>query len=123
VSGGFDFLVRQRPLEKRPDEGNVRGEYFLKQHMPFSRQPDLRAPFVAGDRFTLADILFLYSVDLAALVARRQFGLDLLAQLPAAVELLQRLGENANVKAIAARRDAATPAFIAAIRSRYGAAG
>jgi len=88
----------------------------LKRHGKF-------APFVAGDRFTLADILFLYSVDLAALVARRQFGLDLLAQLPAAVELLQRLGENANVKAIAARRGAATPAFIAAIRSRYGAAG
>ncbi len=88
----------------------------LKRHGRF-------APFVAGNSFTLADIVFLYSVELAALVARRLFDVDLLAEVPAAVGLLQRLGENANVQAIAARRDAGTPAFIAAIRARYGAAG
>ena len=45
-----------------------------------------------------------------------------LAELPAAVELLQRLGENANVQGIAARRDAGMPAFIARIRAHHGAA-
>lgn len=87
----------------------------LKRHGKF-------APYVAGDSFTLADIMFLYAVDFAALVAQRQFGLDLLADFPAARELLARLGENPNVQAIARRRDTETPGFIAAVRARYGSA-
>jgi glutathione S-transferase len=63
--------------------------------------------------------MFLYSVDIAALVAQRQFGLDVFADLPAACDLLQRLGANPNVQVIAKRRDAETPAFIAAVRARY----
>ncbi len=109
-------LPQPEAIKDKAREELLAGVATLKRHGRF-------APFVAGNSFTLADIVFLYSVDLAALVARRQFGLDLLAELPAAVELLQRLGENANVQAIAARRDAGTPAFIAAIRARYGAAG
>lgn len=81
------------------------------------------APYVAGDAFTLADIVFLYSVDLAAMVGKRLFGLDLLADLPAAQALMEKLGENPNVQAIAASRDAAMPAFIAAMRARSQAAG
>ena len=80
------------------------------------------APYVAGDSLTLADIVFLYAVEIAALVARRQFGLDPLADMPAARDLLQRLGENPHVQALAAKRDADTPEFIARIRARYQAA-
>jgi len=80
------------------------------------------APYVAGDTFTLADIVFLYSADLAASVAKRLFDLDLLGDLPAAQALLKRLGENPHVKDIAARREAAMPAFIAAMRARSQAA-
>jgi glutathione S-transferase len=87
----------------------------LKRHGRFS-------PYVAGDRFTLADIVFLYSVDLGAQVARKQFDRDPLADLPAARHLLQLLGEKPNVQVIASRRDAQTPGFIAAIRARYGSA-
>ena len=83
----------------------------LKRHARF-------APYVAGDTFTLADIVFLYSVDLAAAVGKQLFGLDLLGDLPAAMALLQRLGENAHVKAIAAKREAGRPAFVAAVRAR-----
>ena len=61
------------------------------------------APYVAGDSFTLADIVFLYSVDLAAAVGKQVFGLDLLSEIPAGAALLQRLGQNANVQGIAAR--------------------
>ncbi len=93
----------------------VAGFATLKRHGRF-------APYVAGDSVTLADIVFLYSVDLAAMVVQRQFGLDLLADLPAARELLKRLGENPHVQAIARRRDAETPGFIAAVRVRYQAA-
>jgi glutathione S-transferase len=87
----------------------------LKRHGRF-------APYVAGDTFTLADIVFLYSVDLATMVGKRLFDVDLLADLPAAKTLLQRLGENPNVKAIAATRDAAMPGFVAAMRARTQAA-
>jgi glutathione S-transferase len=76
------------------------------------------APYVAGDTFSLADIVFLYSVDLGAAVAKALWGLDLLGKMPAAQALLQRLGENPNVRDIAAKRDAAMPAFIAAARAR-----
>jgi len=80
------------------------------------------APYVAGDTFTHADIVFLYSIDLATTVGKRLFGLDLLGDLPAAQALRTRLGENPHVKDIAARRDAAMPAFIAAIKARSQAA-
>ena len=88
----------------------------LKRHARF-------APYVAGDTFTLADIVFLYSVEIAASVARQMFGLDLLSDMPAAQALLERLNENPHVKAIAARREAATPAFVATVRARLQAAG
>jgi len=76
------------------------------------------APYVAGETFTLADIVFLYSVDLATVVGKQLFGLDLLGTIPAAMALLQRLGENAHVKAIAAKREAGRPAFVSAVRAR-----
>jgi glutathione S-transferase len=76
------------------------------------------APYVAGDQFTLADIVFLYSVELANTVARKLFDLDPLGEMPAARALLQRLGENPNVQAIARNRDAAMPAVVAAMRAK-----
>lgn len=85
----------------------------LKRHAKFS-------PYVAGDEFTLADIMFLYSIEPAAMVAHRLFGLDLLADLPAGRELLQRLHQNPHVQAIAGRSAAEMPAFIAAVRAKYG---
>jgi glutathione S-transferase len=88
----------------------------LKRHGAF-------APYVAGDAFTLADIVFLYSVDLGAAVAKQLFDLDMLGDLPAAGALLRRLGERPHVQAIAARREAAMPAFIAATRARFKSGG
>jgi glutathione S-transferase len=80
------------------------------------------APYVAGDQFTLADIVFLYSAGLANTVLQRLFGLDPLGEMPAAGALLQRLGENPNVQAIARNHDAAMPGFIAAMRAKAQAA-
>ena len=48
----------------------VAGFAALKRHGKF-------APFVAGDSFTLADIVFLYSVGVATAVGQQLFGLDL----------------------------------------------
>ena len=83
----------------------------LKRHARF-------APYVTGDTFTLADIVFLYSVDLATAVGKQLFGLDLLSDIPAAQALLQRLGENPHVRMIAAKRAVGTPAFVSAVRAR-----
>jgi len=105
-------LTVPEAIKARARDDLVFGFATLKRHGKF-------APYVAGDSLTLADIVFLYSVDLAAQVGQRQFGLDLLADLPAARVLLKRLGENPNAQAIARQRDAATPAFIAAVRTRY----
>jgi len=66
--------------------------------------------------------VFLYSVELANTVARKLFDLDLLGEMPAARALLQRLGENPNVQAIARNHDAAMPGFIAAMRAKVQAA-
>ncbi len=78
------------------------------------------APYVAGDTFTLADIVFLYSADLGNAVSMKLFGRDLLAEYPAMAALLAKLHENPHVQAIAAAREAAHPAFIAAIRKKLG---
>jgi len=71
-----------RVVRARCDQGKARedlraGFATLKRHGTF-------APYVAGDAFTLADIVFLYSVDLGAAVARQLFDLDALGGLPAA---------------------------------------
>ena len=102
-------------IKAKAREDLLAGFATLKRHAKFS-------PYVAGDTFTIADIVFLYSVDLAADVGQRLFGLDLLADLPAARALFAKLGENANVKRIAANRDAAMPAFTAYVRARAQAA-
>lgn len=88
----------------------------LKRHAKF-------APFVAGDSLTMADIVFLYSVEIAAGVGKQVFGLDLLADQPGAQALLARLSEHPHARTLAAQRDAAMPAFIAAMRARFQGAG
>ena len=102
-------------IKAKAREDLVAGFATLKRHGKF-------APFVAGGTFTLADIVFLYSVDLAASVGKQLFGLDLLGELPAAKSLLAKLGENPHVKRLAANRDAGLPAFIATVQARLQAA-
>ncbi len=104
------------PIKQKARDDLQAGFATLKRHGRF-------APYVAGDTFSLADIMFLYSVDLGSTVGRALFGLDLLGDIPAARTLLQRLEENPHARSIAASRDAAMPSFIAAMRARAQAAG
>jgi glutathione S-transferase len=110
----FGGKVSHSIREKSRDE-LAAGFATLKRHGRF-------APYVAGPEFTLADIVFLYSVDLAAAVSRSVFGTDPLAEWPQGGELLQRLGQNPHVQDIARRREAARPAFIEAVKARLAAA-
>jgi glutathione S-transferase len=103
-------------IKAKAREDLLAGFATLKRHGKF-------APYVAGGTFSLADVIFAFSVDIASGVGKQLFGLDLLGDNPAAQSLLQRLGENPNVKAIAATRDAGMPAFVAKMRARFQAAG
>ncbi|TWD47530.1 glutathione S-transferase family protein [Pseudomonas sp. SJZ131] len=76
------------------------------------------APYVAGDRLSIADLYFLYSVPLACAVGQKLFGIDLLAEMPAAKALLERLEQNPHVQRIAADKDAAMPGFMAMIAAK-----
>ncbi len=76
------------------------------------------APFVAGESFTLADLYFLYSVDLACAVGGKLFGLDLLAEFPKAKALLKKLQDMPNAQRVAADKEAAMPAFMAMIAGK-----
>jgi len=76
------------------------------------------APYVAGENLSVADLYFLYSVPLACAVGKKLFDIDLLAEMPAAKALLERLEQNPNVQRIAADKDAAMPAFMAMVAAR-----
>ncbi|QXI28353.1 glutathione S-transferase [Pseudomonas vanderleydeniana] len=83
----------------------------LKRHGKF-------APYVAGSEFSVADLYFLYSVDLACAVGGKLFGIDLLADMPQAKALLERLQQGEHARRIAADKDAAMPAFLAMIAAK-----
>jgi len=83
----------------------------LKRHGAFT-------PYVAGSEFSVADIYFLYSVDLACAVGQKLFGIDLLAEMPEAKALLERLQQWPNVQRIAADKEAGMPAFLAMVAAK-----
>lgn len=72
------------------------------------------APYVAGSEMTIADIVFLYSIDLANGVAKKLFSTDLLEDWPEAADLLKKLKAMPNVQKVAADRDAGMAEFMAA---------
>ncbi|MBC8996776.1 glutathione S-transferase family protein [Pseudomonas sp. N40(2020)] len=76
------------------------------------------APYVAGDSLSIADLYFLYSVPLACAAGQKLFGIDLLAEMPKAKALLERLEQNPHVQSIAADKEAAMPAFLAMIAAK-----
>ena len=76
------------------------------------------APYVGGESFTLADLYFMYSLNLACGVGEKLFGLDLLEQLPKAKALLARLNGMPNAQKVEADRQAAMPAFMAMIAAK-----
>lgn len=103
-------------VKAKAREDLLAGFATLRRHGKFT-------PYVAGDTFTPADIVFMFSADLGAGVGAKLFGIDLLAEMPAAKALLQRLGALPHAQSIAARREAAMPAFTAAMRAKFAKAG
>jgi glutathione S-transferase len=73
----------------------VKGVACLKRKASFS-------PYIAGETFTYADIIFMHSVSLAGACAKRVLDMDLLADLPEARELSKLLAERDSSKQVAA---------------------
>jgi glutathione S-transferase len=61
-------------------------------------------PYLAGEQLTAADIVFLYSADLASVVADKLFGFDLLDMAPGAKQLMANLNQREDVIKIAEDR-------------------
>lgn len=102
-------------IKDKAREDLAAGFATLRRHAKF-------APWLAGSELTLADVVFLYSVDLAAAVAVALFGSDPLADWPEARSLLARLNENGHAQSIARARDAGRQAFVEAVKARLAAA-
>lgn len=77
------------------------------------------SPYLAGDKISAADIVFLYSVSLASPVAKKLFDVDLLAEAPGAKALMEKLGEMPEVQKIAKEQKAAAPAFNAYLAKAF----
>ena len=76
------------------------------------------APYVAGETLSVADLYFYYSLSLVLQVGKKVFDIDLLADMPKAKALMERMGQNPNVQRIAADREAEMPAFLARISAK-----
>ncbi|MBU3002374.1 glutathione S-transferase family protein [Paraglaciecola arctica] len=68
-------------------------------------------PYLAGEQLTAADIVFLYSADLAAAVAGKLFAIDLFEMAPGAKQLMEKLNQREDVIKIAEDRKVANIAF------------
>jgi glutathione S-transferase len=77
------------------------------------------SPFLAGDKFSAADIFFLYTMDLASGVAKNLYDIDLLAQAPGAQALMTKLKEMPEVQKIAKEQKDAAPAFKAYLAKAF----
>jgi len=69
------------------------------------------SPYLAGEQLTAADIVFLYSADLAAVVAGKLFDIDLLDMAPGAKQLMATLNQREDVNKIAQDRKLANVEF------------
>ncbi|MBC3420892.1 MULTISPECIES: glutathione S-transferase [unclassified Pseudomonas] len=76
------------------------------------------APYVAGEKLTLADLMFCFSVDLACAVGKKVLGIDFLADFPQAAALLGKLREHPHMARIVADKEAAMPKFMEMVRNK-----
>jgi glutathione S-transferase len=58
-------------------------------------------PYATGSEFNLADLYTYYSFGLTSQIAQKLFGLDILAEVPGAKELMTRLAERDSIKSLA----------------------
>lgn len=84
------------------DETKEKAKAALEKGIACLRRNGSFSPFVAGDSFTYADIMMMYSLGLAGSCAKRVLGMDLLGDFPEAKALMANLAERESAKTIAA---------------------
>ena len=77
------------------------------------------SPFVAGEELTAADIMLLFSMDLAASVARKLFEVDLYEHAPGSKSVMEKLRAMPEVQKIEQERKDATPEFNAYLQKAF----
>ena len=87
----------------------------LEKNIPaFGQLARFDTPFIAGDRFTLADCAAITHLPLVASATRLIYGRDLLAELlPAARDYLQRMNQRPHVVTVNTDRKTSTAAMLA----------
>jgi glutathione S-transferase len=83
-----------------------------------AREADF-APYIAGDKLTAADIMFLYSITLAAPVAKKLFDVNLFEHAPGSQALLETLQAMPEAVQIESDKRAANPAFKAYLAKAF----
>lgn len=85
---------------KVSDETKKQVEADLKKGVNALGKLAVFGPYVAGDKLTYADLLFMHSAGLASQVAKKLFDMDLLADLPKARQCLAMLNERDTAKTV-----------------------
>ncbi len=73
-------------------------------------------PYIMGGTLTAADFMFLYTFELARVVARKEYDWDLVADIEGSQALIDLLNENASVERIAAENKAQMAAFLSRLK-------
>lgn len=84
------------------DEVKEKAKANLEKGLACLKRNGKFSPYVAGDTFTYADIMFVYSVNLANRCAKRVLDVDLLADFPQATQLIDLIATRASAIQIAA---------------------
>jgi glutathione S-transferase len=80
------------------------------------------APYACGAHLTYADAAAVFHLPLASLAIKKTYGEDRLAEIPGIPEYLALMQTRPHVVTLEKIRQEQTPAFIAAVRKRYGLA-
>ncbi|MFJ3482494.1 glutathione S-transferase family protein [Pseudomonas sp. NPDC090202] len=110
VEALFGGRATPEALKAKARRDLIKGFAALARRVRFS-------PYLVGAEFTLADIYFMYSVDLAQQVGERLFGLDLLSEIKGARELLARLNDRPSARIVAADRELDYPIFLKRVQA------
>lgn len=73
-------------------------------------------PYIMGGTLTAADFMFLYTFELARVVARKEYDWDIVADIEGSQALIDLLNENASVERIAAENKAQMAAFLSRLK-------
>lgn len=89
------------------DETKEKAKANLEKGIACLKRRGQFSPFIAGDSFTYADIMFMYAVGLAGACAKRVLDMDLLGDFPEAMALSETLAKRDSAIQIGADQAAA----------------